>query len=325
MNNELSDEAREYGEYARRAFEAAGGDELVQTAEREPTKRGALVAGVFTELGAWDLDPRGSVDDLEAAAALCRSIGYVGVPYPAAERLARPGTLDADGLLVVADDAPAAAVAGLDEQWVAVTLDGARSRAVGGPERASARYGAFVAPLDLTPLDDAGEPDVPLGLVLPCFTLLGMLDRALDVTRQYVQERHQFGQALAAFQGVQFQLTDAELERVGLEELAKYALWTSQAHPDDALADALALRLAAIEAADVVFRVSHQLHGAIGFCDETMLSWLSRYSQPLRRLPLGLSATRDELTRRIGRRGLSGLFDEPSAMAPPPAHENVAS
>ncbi len=42
----------------------------------------------------------------------------------------------------------------------------------------------------------------------------------------------------------------------------------------------------------MVFRVCHQLHGAVGFCDETTLSWLSRYSQPLRRLPLGLSATR---------------------------------
>ena len=54
----------------------------------------------------------------------------------------------------------------------------------------------------------------------------------------------------------------------------------------EALEDALALRLAAIEAAEVVFRVCHQLHGAMGFCDETTLSWVSRYSQPLRRLPL---------------------------------------
>ena len=33
-----------------------------------------------------------------------------------------------------------------------------------------------------------------------------------------------------------------------------------------------------------MFRVAHQLHGAIGFCDEVPLSWLSRYSQPFRRL-----------------------------------------
>jgi alkylation response protein AidB-like acyl-CoA dehydrogenase len=98
------------------------------------------------------------------------------------------------------------------------------------------------------------------------------------------------------------------VERAGLEELSKYTLWTIESGQDDVVADALALRLAAIEAADTVFRTAHQLHGAIGFCDETALSWLSRYSVPLRRLPLGLSATRSELAGRLGRRGLAGLF-----------------
>jgi alkylation response protein AidB-like acyl-CoA dehydrogenase len=133
-----------------------------------------------------------------------------------------------------------------------------------------------------------------------------MLDRAIGLTVDYVRMREQFGQPLSSFQGVQFQLTDAEVERSGLDILAKHALSTSTSA--SGLDDALALRMAAIEAADVVFRVCHQLHGAIGFCDETTLSWLSRYSQPLRRLPLGLSATRDELTRRIGRRGISGIY-----------------
>ena len=114
------------------------------------------------------------------------------------------------------------------------------------------------------------------------------------------------GRPLSAFQGVQFQLTDAEVERSGLEILAKYALWSVATARPEALDDALALRMSAIEAAEVVFRVCHQLHGAVGFCDETTLSWLSRYSQPLRRLPLGLSATRDLLTRPVGRRRPDG-------------------
>jgi alkylation response protein AidB-like acyl-CoA dehydrogenase len=99
------------------------------------------------------------------------------------------------------------------------------------------------------------------------------------------------------------------VERAGAEELAKYALWSVQTRRVDVLADALALRLATLEAADVVFRVTHQLHGAIGFCDETTLSWLSRHSQPLRRLPFGLSATRDLLTQRLGRHGRAELFN----------------
>ncbi len=308
MKIELSEDAEEFGRTARKAIEAAGGDTLVQSAEERPAERGALLEGVLSGLGAWELDVRASADELEAAAALCRAAGWWAAAYPVAERLSRPADLEVDGLIVIAGGSPSAAVAGLPQRWVAVTMDGERSRAVARPLTVAPRKSAFVAELELSPLDSGGSGDVPLALVLPCWTLLGMLDRAMDLTRTYVRQREQFGQPLAAFQGVQFQLSDAEVERVGLEELAKYSLWSVQEAGPDALADALALRLAAIEAAEIVFRVTHQLHGAMGFCDETTLSWLSRYSQPLRRLPLALSATRDELTRLLGSRGLTGLF-----------------
>jgi hypothetical protein len=303
VNIDLSDEAQEYGRLVRQALEAAGGDRLVQQAEQEPQGRAGLVDPVLAELGAWDLAPRADADELEAAAALCRSAGWWAVAYPVAERLVRPADLEADGLLVVDGSRPEGTVAGIDLRWVAVTVDGVRCGATPQPPRTTPRHGAFVTGLDLVPIDDNGAGDVALGLVLPCWTLLGMLDRAIDLTRQHVLDRKQFGQPLASFQGVQFQLTDAEVERAGVEMLARYALWSIQRGSGDALADALALRLAAVEAAEVVLRIAHQLHGATGFCDETMLSWVSRYSQPVRRLPLGLSATRHELTRLVATTG----------------------
>ena len=300
---DLSEDAKEYGRQALRAFDAAGGDQLVQQAEAKPDTRDALVGPVLNELGAWELDPRTDADGLEAAAALCRSAGYWALPYPVAERLARPVDLDVDGLIVVADNRPSGIIGGLESRWAAVTLDGVRStvvrRGVAGP--------AFVTALELSETDRNGAGDIALGLVLPCWTLLGMLDRAVELTVAHVSLRKQFGQTLSAFQGVQFQLTDAEVERSGLDILAKYALWSIATARPEALEDALALRMSAIEAAEVVFRVCHQLHGAVGFCDETTLSWLSRYSQPVRRLPLGLSATRDELTRRAGGRRPHGV------------------
>ncbi|GAA3384904.1 hypothetical protein GCM10020369_16310 [Cryptosporangium minutisporangium] len=228
-----------------------------------------------------------------------------------AERLARPVDLAADGLVVVAGPVPAAAIAHLDLRWVAVTLDGQRSSAIAKPGSEPTRTSLFVSELELSAIDDDGAKDVALGLVLPSWTLLGMLDRAIDLARAHVGVRTQFGRPLSAFQAVQFQLADAEVERMGVEVLAKYALWSVRNGGDDALADALALRVAAAEAADTVFRAAHQLHGAVGFCDETALSWLSRYSQPLRRLPLGLSAARERLTELLGRRGLTGLYCEP--------------
>lgn len=292
---DLDEQAKEYGRQALRAFEAAGGDALVQQAEAKPSMRAELVDGVLRELGAWDLNARSDAVELEAAAALCRSAGYWAVPYPVAEILARPADLEVDGLSVVTEVNPAAPLGGLDGRWAAVTLAGARSEVVGHKPGSP----AFVTPLELSAIDDRGATDVALALVLPSWTLLGMLDRAIELTVAHVTLRKQFGAPLASFQGVQFQLTDAEVERSGLDILAKHAVWSVGTDRPDAINDALALRMSAIEAADVVFRVCHQLHGAVGFCDETTLSWLSRYSQPLRRLPLGLSATKAELTRRM--------------------------
>ncbi|MEB3070136.1 acyl-CoA dehydrogenase family protein [[Mycobacterium] vasticus] len=304
MNLELGADAVEYGQSARRAFEAAGGDELVIRADADPAGREDLVGPILSRLGAFDLRPRDDADELEAAAALCRSAGYSCVPYPVAECLAAPADLDVDGMIVVDEHAPAGAVAGLDKRWVAVTLGGARSSVM---VQSSVRP-ALVADLTLAESVGDGAADVALGLVLPAWTLLGMLDRAMDLTVDHVRLREQFGQPLSQFQGVQFQLTDAEVERAGLEMLAKYALASIAAGRPEVLDDALATRAAALEAAEVVFRVCHQLHGAVGFCDETVLSWLSRYSQPLRRLPWGLSRTRDLLVQRAGRAGLRGLY-----------------
>jgi len=301
---DLGDDAKEYGRQALRAFEAAGGDQLVQQAEAKPGERESLAGPALAELGAWDLDVRTDADELEAAAALCRSAGYWALPYPVAERLSRPADLDVDGLIVVADPRPSGVVVGLESRWATVSLGGTRSRVLGQ----GATGPAFVAELELAAIDENGGGDIALGLMLPCWTLLGMLDRAMELTIAHVSLRKQFGQPLSAFQGVQFQLTDAEVERSGVEILAKYTLWSIATGRPEALNDALALRMSTIEAAEVVFRVCHQLHGAVGFCDETTLSWLSRYSQPLRRLPLGLSATREVLTQRVGGTGLTGLF-----------------
>jgi hypothetical protein len=310
VNIDLCDEAQQYGLAALGAFEDAGGDELVQNAEIDPHRRATLVEPVLDSLSALDLRPLESTEELEAAAALCRSVGWWAVPYPVAERLIRPSDLAVDGLIVVDGGRIAGRVAGLDLTWAATDLTGRRYLATAGPCDEQARSTQFLANLTLTPVSEssARSRELALGLVLPCWTLLGMLDRAMALTRTHVLSREQFGQPLARFQGVQFQLTDAELEHAGVEELAKYALWSIQAQRAEAVDDALALRFAALEAADTVFRISHQLHGAMGFCDESALSWISRYSQPLRQLPCGLSGTLDHLTRGVGTRGITGLF-----------------
>lgn len=308
MDVELSAEAKEYSLSVRRALQAAGGDDLIKRIEANPQDRASILEPILAGLAAWDLRPRESAVELEAAAALCRSAGYWGIAYPIAERLCRPTDVTAEGLVVVAAGSARAPIADLTGPWVAVSLDGTRYRAVSRAVSAPPRVSKFVVDLDLDAIDDSGADSVPLVLVLQCWSLLGMLDRALDLTRAYVPLRKQFGQPLSTFQSVRFQLADAEVERVGLEALAMYSLWSVQFALPEALDDALALRMVALEAAEAIFRTAHQLHGAFGFCDEATLSWISRNSAPLRQLPIGLSTTRDTLTQRVTRNGLTGLF-----------------
>ncbi|HKY14528.1 MAG TPA: acyl-CoA dehydrogenase family protein, partial [Microthrixaceae bacterium] len=212
MITELSDVATEFGDSARKAIAAEGGDELVQRAEAEPEARAELVEPLLRGLGVPDLDPRRSDDELEAAAALCRSAGYWSIAFPLAEVLSRPADLEVNGLVVIDDIRPAAALGGLGGRWAAVTLDGRLAVARPRPLDVGPRKSAFVTELDLESTTTPASPvDVALALVLPMWTLLGMIDRALDLTRAYVLDREQFGQPLAKFQGVQFQLTDAEV------------------------------------------------------------------------------------------------------------------
>ena len=67
-------------------------------------------------------------------------------------------------------------------------------------------------------------------------------------------------------------------------------------------ADALVLRFKAADTARQVLRTSHQLLGALGFCDESDVSVLDRHTQPLIRLPLGAEALALRLIPGVARR-----------------------
>jgi hypothetical protein len=307
MRLDLADEATELGRVVARAVENAGGDLIAREIEADPTSRSSRIDPLLGALGVWDLSPRADVVELEAAAEVCRAVGHYALPYPVAERLSRLDDGN-DGLVLVADARPRADISEVPLRFTALGVRGGRADISVAGSRLGSKLGPFVVDIELAREAEAPVELTSLALVLPCWTLLGMMERALELTCQHTIDRVQFGRRLADFQGVQFQLTDAEVERIGVEELAKYALWSLETGRDEVLDDALALRLAAIEAAETVFRITHQLHGAIGFCDETTLSWISRVSVPIRRLPFGLAATRAHLVRRAGRRGLTGLW-----------------
>ncbi|MTD16317.1 acyl-CoA dehydrogenase [Nakamurella sp. YIM 132087] len=317
MNGNMSAEALEFGEVTAGALEALGGLDLLRAAVRAPAGRIGPIDEALAGLGVWDLRPGSDEAETEAAAAVCRAAGWVALPYPVAERLAGNGTR----ALTPLPGTGAAFAAHVDVPlgWTGVRLDGTTASVTPTTEVLGGPLGAFVHAVGVGADGDPDPAAAALLVTLQSWWLLGLLDRALSDTRRYTGEREQFGHLLQHFQTVGFRLADMTVAVNGLEELAKYTLWSQSRSPARSrsgsapavrLADALALRVAALEAADVVLRGAHQLHGAMGFCDETDVSWLSRASQAVRRLPEGQSQTVRRLTVLATSIGLDGPFSD---------------
>lgn len=313
MNPDLPQEAQDFGASADRAFAALGGVDAARRAEEEPARRAGAVADTLKGLGIDDLDPRNDPDSLAAAARLCEAAGRVALPYPVAAVLLRH-----DGLPFAVTPRERLRVdhGDLFDRWRVASLNGGASIAAPKEDRLGSRLGPFVTELVATRGTGSGpDPaaDVRLHLALTAWLLLGTLDRAVELTVEHVTGREQFGKPLAAFQAVQFQLADAAVAVAGLRELALHALWRLGSAPGDALADVLALRLQALDAARAVLRTCQQLHGAAGVCEEYDVSVLARHAQPSLRLPFGAERTAAALSDAIRRDGFEGLFGHAGA------------
>jgi len=312
VNPVLPDEAVEFGAAAAKAFAALGGVDAARRAEEDPTTRAQEVAGALRALGTEDLDPRDGPEALAAAAALCEAAGRCALPYPVAATL----LAGASGrpFAVVPDRAARVDHGDLFGEWRVARVAGPATVAT-APEGAhglGTRLGPFVTDLVETGAaeGDAGEDagrDVALHLTLTACSVLGTVDRAVELAVDHVNGRIQFGKPIAAFQSVQFALADASVAVSGLRELAHYTLWRPT------LVDALALRVQALDVARSVLRTTQQLHGAAGVCDEYDISVLIRLVQPALRLPWGAERTAEELAGAIATDGFDGLFEHGGA------------
>jgi alkylation response protein AidB-like acyl-CoA dehydrogenase len=156
-----------------------------------------------------------------------------------------------------------------------------------GPLPARAKLGPFVVPASLgVAAGDVDRDDIARHLVLGAWRILGGIEAAFAQVVEHVKARKQFGQALAQFQVVRFGIADASVALRGLDELARFTAWRLDvAEPASRYADALALRLHAVDTARAVLRTCHQMLGAVGFCDEHDVSVIDRHLQPLLREP----------------------------------------
>lgn len=128
-----------------------------------------------------------------------------------------------------------------------------------------------LASADLLQLDGAVDRDTILawGAILTSAELSGLLDRVLENSIAYAQERVQFGRAIGKFQAVQQLLAEAAGEVAAASAISNAAMRAL----DDTKKNRLLLMAAAAkartgEAAGRVATISHQIHGAIGYTRE---------------------------------------------------------
>jgi alkylation response protein AidB-like acyl-CoA dehydrogenase len=107
--------------------------------------------------------------------------------------------------------------------------------------------------------------------------LLGLADRMLEMTVDYVKQRHQFGVPIGSFQAVKHHLADALLQLEFARPVVYNAAYSVANGLESASRDVSMAKAYASDAALTVARKALQCHGAIGYTVEHDLHlWMKR-------------------------------------------------
>src|ERR1700721_1218107 len=111
-------------------------------------------------------------------------------------------------------------------------------------------------------------------LVAIASELVGVSERALDMTVAYVKERKQFGVPVGAYQAVSHRCAQMLLDTEKARATTAFAAWAADADPQR-LGEAAAMAKAAASEAGVGGTASAiPAHGGIGFAWEADVHWL---------------------------------------------------
>jgi alkylation response protein AidB-like acyl-CoA dehydrogenase len=127
------------------------------------------------------------------------------------------------------------------------------------------------APADLIPAHPSSRNAVDalynLALTALSCELLGVMEKAQEITLDYLRVRKQFGKLIGSFQALQHQAANIYVRIEATRSLVFQIAASNDAYCIDP-AMAVAVKAKASEEALVVTKACIQLHGAIGFTDE---------------------------------------------------------
>jgi alkylation response protein AidB-like acyl-CoA dehydrogenase len=213
--------------------------------------------------------------------------------------------------VAIAKDGRAELVVGGGEAHLIVLLEGQAARVVPAgeaevtltPSIDPTRSAATVAapPGAGEPLEGDLEGGLDRALVAVASELVGVCDRALEMTVAYVKERRQFGVPVGSYQAVSHRCAEMLLETEKARSATAYAAWAADADTQR-LPEAAAMAKAAASQAGVQVTASAiQAHGGIGFTWEADVHWLLKRAHIDAALLGGAKPHRARLARLIAR------------------------
>jgi alkylation response protein AidB-like acyl-CoA dehydrogenase len=104
--------------------------------------------------------------------------------------------------------------------------------------------------------------------------LVGVCDRAVEMTVAYVKERRQFGVPVGSYQAVSHRCAQMLLDSERARSSTAFAAWAADAGSERLPEAAAMAKAAASEAAVDVTASAIQAHGGIGFTWEADVHWL---------------------------------------------------
>jgi alkylation response protein AidB-like acyl-CoA dehydrogenase len=109
--------------------------------------------------------------------------------------------------------------------------------------------------------------------------VLGICQRALDMTLEYVKDRKQFGVPVGSFQAVSHRCAQMLMSTESLRSATYYGAWAADADPERLAEGAAMAAAAAADGGREVTASAIQAHGGIGFTWEADVHWLFKRAQ----------------------------------------------
>ncbi|HEU4973881.1 MAG TPA: acyl-CoA dehydrogenase family protein [Baekduia sp.] len=142
------------------------------------------------------------------------------------------------------------------------------------PTRRFARVGG-----EGEPLGGDSQAAIDRAAIAVSAELVGVSQRALEMTLAYVKERKQFDTPVGAYQAVSHKCAQMLKDTEGARSATYFASWAADAEPER-LAEAASLaKAAASDGARDVTASAIQAHGGIGFTWEADAHWLYKRAQ----------------------------------------------